>query len=39
MARLLSLVDSPRTTLWLYALPRAIHAITEAGRLQLSHSV
>jgi hypothetical protein len=27
------------TTVWLYVLPHAIHGITEAGRLKLSHSV
>ena len=41
MAYLLFKVDSSRTTLWLYALTRAIHVTASAG-LQLlmqSHSV
>jgi hypothetical protein len=39
MACLLYAVDSFGTTLWLYALTRANHVITEAGRLTQSHSV
>ena len=39
MARLLKWVDSSGTTVWPYVLTHAIHVITEAGRLKLSHSV